>query len=390
MSSHGGVTHLFPFGYFVFVVVSRAPELRLPRLGAFGARVAFERKYQRQSTHTSHTETQTDSVLLLSACPPPQFALWVIAEIAMSKSDSPPSYRDSTPLVMHDSCCEPPPYDYESQPPPPLYAPTPGYHPAVSQPAPVGHRCDVLPGPGRPAVSMPMDVPLAVAPHVSSVVINPDDEEGLCTRRSWESLEVRHTFLRKVYLILATQLLITLGIVAVFVFVGVLLTTYVALLCCEGPRRRYPWNFILLTIFTLALSYMTGTLSSYYDTKAVFLALGITVVVCVVVTLFSFQTKVDLTSCGGLLCALAIVLFVTSIAAVIVLSLKYIFWVHMLYASIGAVIYTVFLAYDTQLLIGKGKYAISPEEYVFGALMLYIDIIMLFLRLLQLVGASSK
>ncbi|KPP71399.1 protein lifeguard 3-like, partial [Scleropages formosus] len=306
------------------------------------------------------------------------FALWVIAEIAMSKSDSPPSYRDSTPLVMHDSCCEPPPYDYESQPPPPLYAPTPGYHPAVSQPAPVGHRCDVLPGPGRPAVSMPMDVPLAVAPHVSPVVINPDDEEGLCTRRSWESLEVRHTFLRKVYLILATQLLITLGIVAVFVFVepvhffvvrnptvyyasyGVLLTTYVALLCCEGPRRRYPWNFILLTIFTLALSYMTGTLSSYYDTKAVFLALGITVVVCVVVTLFSFQTKVDLTSCGGLLCALAIVLFVTSIAAVIVLSLKY------------------------------GKYAISPEEYVFGALMLYIDVIMLFLRLLQLVGASSK
>lgn len=68
---------------------------------------------------------------------------------------------------------------------------------------------------------------------------------------------------------------------------------------------------------TLALSYMCGTISrfvlehawsfyiscpcnlssrvsfcSYYDTKAVFLAMGITALVCVAVTVFCFQTKV--------------------------------------------------------------------------------------------------
>lgn len=32
--------------------------------------------------------------------------------------------------------------------------------------------------------------------------------------------------------------------------------------------------------------------SSYYETKAVFLAVGITALVCIVVTVFSFQTKV--------------------------------------------------------------------------------------------------
>lgn len=31
---------------------------------------------------------------------------------------------------------------------------------------------------------------------------------------------------------------------------------------------------------------------SFYDTKAVFLALGITAVVCITVTVFCFQTKV--------------------------------------------------------------------------------------------------
>lgn len=32
---------------------------------------------------------------------------------------------------------------------------------------------------------------------------------------------------------------------------------------------------------------------SYYETKAVLLAMGITAVVCVAVTIFCFQTKVD-------------------------------------------------------------------------------------------------
>lgn len=49
-----------------------------------------------------------------------------------------------------------------------------------------------------------------------------------------------------------------------------------------------------------------------------------------------------------------------------------------------------FLAYHTQLLIGNRKHSISPEEYVFAALSLYVDIIQIFLFLLQIIGASTK
>jgi hypothetical protein len=38
------------------------------------------------------------------------------------------------------------------------------------------------------------------------------------------------------------------------------------------------------------------------------------------------------------------------------------------------------------LLIGNRKHSISPEEYVFGALSLYVDIVQIFLMLLQLIG----
>uniref|UniRef100_A0A671TZS8 Transmembrane BAX inhibitor motif containing 1a n=1 Tax=Sparus aurata TaxID=8175 RepID=A0A671TZS8_SPAAU len=223
-----------------------------------------------------------------------------------------------------------------------------------------------------------------------SLVTDDTGDEFAAHGSGWDSLSIRHAFIRKVYLILAAQLLVTTAIVAVFTFVGVYLVTHLVLVCCKGPRRKFPWNLILLSIFTLAMSYMTGSISSYYDTKAVFLAMGITAVVCIAVTVFCFQTKVDFTKCQGLFCVLGIVMFVTGIITCIVLSFKYIPWLHMLYAAMGAIAFTLFLAYHTQLLIGNRKHSIGPEEYVFAALSIYVDIVQIFIFLLQIIGAATK
>ena len=47
------------------------------------------------------------------------------------------------------------------------------------------------------------------------------------------------------------------------------------------------------------------------------------------------------------------------------------------------------MAFDTQLIMGGKKYEISPEDYVFAAMMLYVDIIYIFLYLLALFGGSN-
>ena len=48
-----------------------------------------------------------------------------------------------------------------------------------------------------------------------------------------------------------------------------------------------------------------------------------------------------------------------------------------------------YLVFDTQLMMGgKHKYALSPEEYIFAALNLYLDIINLFLFILSIIGIS--
>ncbi|XP_037132323.1 protein lifeguard 3-like isoform X1 [Syngnathus acus] len=336
----------------------------------------------------------------------------------MSRSDYPPGYNDAyvppyTP--QGDNYPAPPAYGfpgfggpqpgqpaapYPANPNAPLFPGQPGFPPGMypGQPQPAGP-----PGAGYPS-QPPM--PPMVPRTIPADVINSDDD--FAARESdWDSLSLRHAFIRKVYLILASQLLVTTAIVAVFTFVqpvklfvqrnqaiywasyAVYFVTHIVLVCCKGPRRKHPWNLILLSIFTLALSYMTGSISSFYDTKAVFLALAITVVVCIAVTVFCFQTKVDFTKCRGLFCVLGIVVFVTGIITVIVLSFKYIYWLHMLYAAIGAIAFTLFLAYDTQLLIGNRKYSISPEEYVFAALNIYVDVIQIFLFLLQIIGSSK-
>uniref|UniRef100_A0A8C2WSW7 Protein lifeguard 2 n=1 Tax=Cyclopterus lumpus TaxID=8103 RepID=A0A8C2WSW7_CYCLU len=123
----------------------------------------------------------------------------------------------------------------------------------------------------------------------------------------WDDKNIRRTFIRKVYAILIVQLLVTVAIVALFSFCApvrffiqthpslymtsylVFFATYIALSCCGELRRQFPWNIILLVLFTLSMAFMMGFVSSFYNTKSVVLCLGITALVCLSVTIFSFQ-----------------------------------------------------------------------------------------------------
>ena len=61
------------------------------------------------------------------------------------------------------------------------------------------------------------------------------------------------------------------------------------------------------------------------------------------------------------------------------------------YGSIGALIFSLYIVYDTQLMMGgKHKYALSPEEYIFAALNIYLDVINLFMYILMIVSGSRS
>ncbi|KAE8293476.1 Protein lifeguard 2 [Larimichthys crocea] len=141
---------------------------------------------------------------------------------------------------------------------------------------------------------------------------------------------------------------------------------------------------------TLSLSYMTGMLSSFYNTKSVVMCLGITVAVCLVVTIFSFQTKIDVTSYQGVLFIFCMVMVISGLVLAFVLPFQYVPWLDATYAALGAILFTMFLAFDTQLLMGNKRYAMSPEEYVFATLNIYLDIIYIFSFFLQIFGTKQE
>lgn len=115
------------------------------------------------------------------------------------------------------------------------------------------------------------------------------------------------------------------------------------------------------------------------------MAVGITAVICFALTLFAFQTKFDFTGLNSILFIALVIFVLFGIIAMI--------WhgkiMTLVYASIGALLFSIYLIYDTQMMMGGNhKYAISPEEYIFAALNLYIDIVNIFLYILTIIGAA--
>lgn len=115
------------------------------------------------------------------------------------------------------------------------------------------------------------------------------------------------------------------------------------------------------------------------------MAVGITAAVCLGLTLFAFQTKWDFTVMGGVLFVAVIILMVFGIVAIFVPGKT----IQLIYASLGALIFSIYLVYDTQMMMGgKHKYSISPEEYIFAALNLYLDIVNIFMYILTIIGLT--
>ncbi|XP_011685608.1 PREDICTED: protein lifeguard 1-like isoform X2 [Wasmannia auropunctata] len=214
---------------------------------------------------------------------------------------------------------------------------------------------------------------------------------------------IRNGFIRKVYSILMCQLVITLGMITLFLYhepsqqwiknhtemfwvaFAVTIVLIICMSCCTNVRRKAPMNFVFLFLFTFAEAFLLSMAASAYDSKEVMLAVGITAAVCLGLTIFAFQTKIDFTGLHSVLFVAVLILLIFGIIAMI--------WhgkiMTLVYAALGALIFSLYLIYDTQMMIGgKHKYSISPEEYIFAALSLYLDVINIFLYILTIIGAS--
>lgn len=216
---------------------------------------------------------------------------------------------------------------------------------------------------------------------------------------------IRQGFIRKVFGILGVQLAITTAVCALFMTssgvsdymkthqwpiwtsMGGSFVTMIAMVCNPQLTRRFPMNYGLLGVFTVFESVMVGFICIASKQEAVLAAAGITAFITLGLTAFALQSKYDFTTSNGILSGAVLALVLVSVARMFFPRVPF---VEMAIAGGGAFLFSCFIVVDIQMLMDGNRVQLDPDDYIMGALQLYLDIINLFLYILKIINESRR
>ncbi|QLG73703.1 hypothetical protein HG535_0F02140 [Zygotorulaspora mrakii] len=249
--------------------------------------------------------------------------------------------------------------------------------------------------------------------------------------------EIRQKFMAKVYSILSVQLLTTLvfsmlalrskGLQLFIVnhmglyILGIIVSLVTCLWIAWAPRRELyemeneisdplvagpsngtsarseniPWyclskrgQYILLSLFTISEAYCLGSSIMFVPQDIVMNAIVVTTVVVIGVTLMALSGKFEI----ALESAMSIYYWLNlALLVMIGIGISFLFMggmgskMNLFYGWIGAIVFTVYLFIDTQLIFRQ----MFIGEEIKCALSLYLDIINLFLSILRIMQSSD-
>ncbi|XP_058071017.1 protein LIFEGUARD 2-like [Magnolia sinica] len=217
-----------------------------------------------------------------------------------------------------------------------------------------------------------------------------------------ENCQLRWAFIRKVYAILTVQVLITLGVAytvisvhhisnffahskaSIWVFFAIFFFSLIVLFPLRAYHQKHPWNFLLLALFTVSISFLVGVACSFSGGKAILEAVILTTVIVVSLTLYTFwaaRRGHDFGFLGPFLFAGLMMLIVFSLIQVFVPLGKI---STMIFGALAALLFCGYIVYDTDNLIKRYSY----DEHIVAAISLYLDILNLFMALLQILNAD--
>jgi FtsH-binding integral membrane protein len=159
------------------------------------------------------------------------------------------------------------------------------------------------------------------------------------------------------------------------------------LLLSRELKKTYPTNYILLGAFTICESYLVSAVTAVYEPIIVFEAILVTAAIVAALTLYAFTTKHEITYFMGLIWMLCLGSFFVAIVGIFSRAE----FIHLFYALIGTVLAGLYLIYDIKAIMGEHRtFKVDIDDYIGGALNLYIDIIRIFLKVLEFLGKDEK
>ncbi|GFQ05340.1 bi1-like protein [Phtheirospermum japonicum] len=216
-----------------------------------------------------------------------------------------------------------------------------------------------------------------------------------------ENPQLRWAFIRKVYSILCIQLLLTFAVSLTmflihpvrefmatasgfYVLLAFIVVTFILLILMHTFSQRHPWNYVLLLLFTLTLSFMVGAASTQSKGEAVLLAAGLTLLVTVGLTLFTFvaaKRGCDFKFLWPFLFCSLLLLIAFGLIRIIFPMGKIL---QQVIGCFGALVFSGFIIYDTDNIIKRFSY----DQFIDAAMCLFLDVVNLFLTLLGLGGGN--
>ena len=212
---------------------------------------------------------------------------------------------------------------------------------------------------------------------------------------------IRNKFILKVYTILLTQFIFTFGIVLIcqikviknfllnnnilFIFliisVFIFIVSFIILLCKPQLMRHVPQNYIFLFTVTICETIILVYICIFFAFQYIIGALVFIIAICVVIFFISIFKKID----TGFLCNIITELCGLGLTYGLLAAIFRSYYLEFLYCLIGAFIFALFLVYDTQRVCHLNESGFSIDDYIFAALLLYFDIIRLFIQILKII-----
>ena len=214
---------------------------------------------------------------------------------------------------------------------------------------------------------------------------------------------IRNQFVRKVYGILLVQFLMTFGFILIcqikviknFLYIHIslyislmtisgisFLISFIIFMCCPNFLRKVPHNYIFLFIFTISETILLIYISILYSFEYVLGAIILVIGICGVIFFISCIKKISLKFIYLFLIIAVILGLIYGILAIIFRN----YYLEFLFCLIGAIIFTLFLVYDTQTITRLDNNYLTVDDYIFAAIILYTDIIRVFIQILKILG----
>ncbi|HEX3866417.1 MAG TPA: Bax inhibitor-1/YccA family protein [Gemmatimonadaceae bacterium] len=165
------------------------------------------------------------------------------------------------------------------------------------------------------------------------------------------------------------------------------LCVFIPLIMAQRAAREFPKNLILTFLFTFVEGIYIAPFMMVAERSApgvVSEAAILTFAAFGVLSLYALVSRRDFSAWGSFFMVGLIVLFVAMILNAFIGSAAGGLWI----ASIGVLIFSGLLVFDTWRLLRSGAY--GQDDYVLAAVSIYLDLLNMFLFILSLLGGGRR